>query len=697
MEEDALQIACHVCGHVGLEDGSDGFYYCQNCGSQANNIQDTGEDVDDFQDFGNPSAYMSNRRRRTAAEPLSQSQPQASQFWDSLKAEVDEQQKVSTSKVDDVGPTGPMDFGESDGQLAYSDYYSQIRMRYAMGFQVMIQLQCTALVEKFHVNERVVNLANSIWLKFLVLTGIFADDWADEVITQSESQTEGPVDGIVSSGSHRDEPHNLLGQRAAVLPTDILKWIFEGKLPFFAAFTDIEKEIDPPPRGCPISSSRMFRPIHALSSQKLESTAAIIAETVGLELPPVNFYAIASRYLRLMSLSVDKILPHACLIYEWSMPPECRLSANEVRLPTRASVMSILIVSIRILYNLHGFGYWEANFSGSDCPSSTACEKTELESKSDADLNDVATQQSTVPDIDAKELLLNLDTKYVDLLVMFEYVKDMPAYLQYFRDVIFAGVGPSFEDIEECKIIKEFWSLYQRKVGLSSSLDHREMSLGDNSGDNKRPRENSRDTPMSSKKLRDHDFNCDTVESGKSHSDKSESNINQEPSSNGGPNSFSSKHSCDASDREEAVNRIKLNMEANRFCYIPPRDKCNEKCYIHYSRKKDEGAYTYATHADYYILLRACARVAHIDIRCLHTGVLSFERRLAWIEKNVDSCLHVKLPTDTCEVCCDDEVEVNAADEMEVNAADEMEVNAADGLEVNDTDDPVLRFSELNL
>lgn len=45
----------------------------------------------------------------------------------------------------------------------------------------------------------------------------------------------------------------------------------------------------------------------------------------------------------------------------------------------------------------------------------------------------------------------------------------MPTYLQYFKDVIFAGVGPSYEDIEETKIIEEFWSLYQRRM-VSLSL-----------------------------------------------------------------------------------------------------------------------------------------------------------------------------------------------------------------------------------
>lgn len=55
------------------------------------------------------------------------------------------------------------------------------------------------------------------------------------------------------------------------------------------------------------------------------------------------------------------------------------------------------------------------------------------------------------------------------LLYKIEYSKGMLTYLQYCKDVIFAGVGPSFEDIEETKIIEEFWILYQRRM-VSLSL-----------------------------------------------------------------------------------------------------------------------------------------------------------------------------------------------------------------------------------
>ena len=194
---------------------------------------------------------------------------------------------------------------------------------------------------------------------------------------------------------YRAEPHNMFGQRAvmiwfrslkkriplactlavsflachvareAVLPSDIMKWTLEGKLPYFSAFVEIERRMGHPSSACPISSSVMFRPQRAVTVQKLESFAASIAQFIGLELPPVNFYAIAYRYLQTLSLPVQKILPYACRIYEWAMPPDLwlSLSKNYFRLPTHVGVMSILVVAIRILYNINGFGEWEKSLS----------------------------------------------------------------------------------------------------------------------------------------------------------------------------------------------------------------------------------------------------------------------------------------------------------------------------------------------
>lgn len=268
----------------------------------------------------------------------------------------------------------------------------------------------------------------------------------------------GEAEEFEAPARHSTEPHNILGKRAVmiwyrsvsktiplpyslvisflvchlarevVLPTDIVKWALEGKLPYFAAFAEIEKQMGPPPDACPLSSSRMFRPSQPVKSQKLESLAASIALAIGLELPPVNFYAIASHYLRQLSVPVEIILPYACRIYEWAMPPELWLSANELRRPTRACVISILIVSIRILYNLNGFGEWEASLSRSSGLSSSNDRKGQRRKPaSDSDMHDDAGQERKAgptnkcdgqqSELDAATLLLGLEAKYDELAV----------------------------------------------------------------------------------------------------------------------------------------------------------------------------------------------------------------------------------------------------------------------------------------
>lgn len=101
----------------------------------------------------------------------------------------------------------------------------------------------------------------------------------------------------------------------------------------------------------------------------------------------------------------------------------------------------------------------------------------------------------------------------------------------------------------------------------------------------------------------------------------------------------------------DAIRKLKLDMEENKFCYIPPRVKPKRFDYVHYVRKKDRGAYAYVAHADYYIILRACARAAQVDLRIMHIGVLSFERRLAWIEERIDKVLRVKPQRISCQFC----------------------------------------------
>ncbi|XP_052186244.1 TATA box-binding protein-associated factor RNA polymerase I subunit B isoform X2 [Diospyros lotus] len=712
---DELELTCHACGNVGFSDGSDGFFYCLRCGSQAEDIIDTAINEEDLVNKGDAGGgggiYLASHRRPRPAtvikvEPLSQSQPQ-SQFWESIKALENEVKKEEAEAVaeasDGVGPTGPSDFGSTSRLLSYDDYYSEIRMRYVMGLQIMIELQCKALVEKFRVSPVICGLAGTIWLRFVASTRVFHDDWADEAIHESESQQQGQADEFEPHAKYNAEPHNIHGQRAvmiwyrslakkiplshtltvaflvchlareAVLPPDIIKWSLEGKLPYFAAFVEIEKQIGPPSGACPLSSTLMFKPSDSVPLQKLESQAASIAKEIGLELPPVNFYAIAGRYIAMLSLPVEKILPTVCQIYEWSLPPELWLSENEFRFPTRVCVMSMVIVAVRILYNINGFGYWEKSLSGSIGSFSGHGPKEQSYNtvmRDDAEqglpspsLNDIGIHSSKTPsnieetELDAVKLLYNLEARCAALEETYDYSEDLPTYLQYCKDVVFAGLEPSFGDLEEEKIIEELLNFYQDQMVMnadSRTSDDQAVKSRDDVTSSAKKRQNIIDDSLT--------YSPSTDVRSPHTDDSWRQSTSIDDCTPSGSVSIPAGQTCTVSPKDKAIRRMKSNMEENRFCYIPPRVKVKRLDYLHYVRKKDEGGYTYAAHADYYILLRSCARVARVDIRIMHAGVLGFERRLGWLEKRVDHCLNLRPQNDSCEFVCED-IQHNTTDD----------------------------------
>ncbi|KAL4393049.1 hypothetical protein AHAS_Ahas02G0013100 [Arachis hypogaea] len=186
-------------------------------------------------------------------------------------------------------------------------------MRYVLGLQIMVQLQCEALFKEFKVTPLICGLMSPIWLRFVFGTGVFNDDWADKVIHDSEMQheEEEPEDHKTRA-KYREEPHNLYGQRAVMIWFRALKKRIppSWKIPYISAFVEIERCLGRPSSACPISSGVMLMPQRVLMVLKLETFAASIAQFIGLELPPVNFFGIVHRYLQRLSLPSEKILPH---------------------------------------------------------------------------------------------------------------------------------------------------------------------------------------------------------------------------------------------------------------------------------------------------------------------------------------------------------------------------------------------------
>ncbi|CAH8273544.1 unnamed protein product [Arabidopsis lyrata] len=539
-------MICHICESDSFEDGGDGFFYCLQCSTQADGIIQTGVDGEDLGGAGGGGTY---RKQDTRPEPAPNPEPV---------------------------------------KLSYEDYYKETRDRYVKGLLMMITYQCDALVEKFNVTPLIIGLVD--------------DDWADKAILESELQSEGEVrEPEVKRGKASEEPQNLYGKRAVTIwlsqlkkslplssslalsflachkagtPTDIVRWARQGKFPYLSSFLKIREQMGDRSAACPVSVSVMFKPSQIVSAQRLEAQVASIADIIGLPLPPVNFYAIASNYLERLSIPKEKVLDLVRLLHNWSMPSDLYLSKNELRLPTRVYVMSIIIVAIRMLYNINGFGVWEQSLGLLDASEEDVTKATE-------------------------ELLKNLETKYHEVAAeTVEHEKDLLSYLLHGKNEIFAGLEEASAD-DTYRTVDNLWNSYPKD------------------------QEFERNNPCSSRSRKS--------ETGSTDCDEPSLESVSSPD----------KHNHEEKSKEKVIRRLITDMRDNLFQYIPPRVKVKRLDYLQYVRKNDDGALIYAAHADYYILLRVCAMVAEIDARNMHRSVLSFERRLAWIEKKIDHVLHL--------------------------------------------------------
>jgi len=103
---------------------------------------------------------------------------------------------------------------------------------------------------------------------------------------------------------------------------------------------------------------------------------------------------------------------------------------------------------------------------------------------------------------------------------------------------------------------------------------------------------------------------------------------------------FVEASSFSASSGHDAMQMLKSEMQDHGFHYLPPRKPRKSDGYLRYRRKRLSGGFIYVAHADYYMLLRAFAKLAEIDIRIMHISVLKLERRLACIEERIERSLN---------------------------------------------------------
>ncbi|XP_037483209.1 TATA box-binding protein-associated factor RNA polymerase I subunit B-like [Triticum dicoccoides] len=464
-----LQCECGFKDDYSLDDTEDGRFYCGRCYGDLD-TQATAVDHADFQTPGNMSFHRVSQPTKTPAPypaPYPGQPPAAPPFEESHEPR------------DFVPGAGPEELG------------ARVRRRYVEGLQVILQQQLQVLVERYRVGALVCGVAGTVWLRWVAASKVFDGMWARKVLAgagaeatqrlmkRSASGGEQKPQGVKCEWADEAAPqkdrrrvefiymrslrtmlplYSTLSvcflachiAREAVLPTDIYRWAMEGKLPYVAAFMEVDKLLGSPLRHCPLNARQLFRPVRVIGAWQLEAAAGFVAQRIGLQLPSVNFYAIAQRYLDELSLPIERILPHACRIYEWAMPPELWLSSNPARVPTRVCVMAILIVALRVQYNINGQGVWEE-----------ICEAARNPGGSDHDAN---LSPSMKPDVDTseelgtRELLWTLVDAYDKIDVAHDYSKDLHTYLRYCKDVVFPGIACS---VEEEHLIEIFQDLYK--------------------------------------------------------------------------------------------------------------------------------------------------------------------------------------------------------------------------------------------
>ncbi|KAM0941844.1 putative transcription initiation factor Rrn7, Zinc-finger [Dioscorea sansibarensis] len=654
------RLSCEECGGEDFDDGDDGFYYCRLCGSQSQDLLHTATNAEDVGAPADGAVY--NLFRRRAHNGPSTPVPNLPSGEDLLR--VLSQQRTSASdavrtysfKAEKEEPSDPRDFGDAAELSKDPEAVGcSIRLRYVQGLQLMLQLQCDTLVERFNVSNSVRRIAALVWMRHLIRSGFLEGNWIRSVLSANGLHVEKKEIVRLVKGKLKVKVCNLNKKRAsriwlysmrkaipiyttlaisflachlakeAILPTEMTEWALDGKLPYLAAFVEIDRDLGYSWTNRLLNSRTLFRPVRTIGAWQLEVTAASIARHVGLRLPPVNFNAIASRYLKELHLPVNKIFPSACKLYEWLMPAELWLSSNIYRFPTRICVMAILIVIIRILYNIHGQGTWERIVSGlSKCAT-----QGQVDGKSDCDnlgsvpeswkglddsqqlgftpglLSHENLSETQTSEYNAEELLAELEAGYSKICTNPDHLKDLLSYLKYCGDIIFAGITSTST---ERNMIERLWEIYDNQEDEEPVYDIKEglINLG----------KRSRDELPSFLS----DNACD---------DSTDCMMGDQPVAE-----------ISGDDKGDAVERMKSSMEENGFRYLPPRGRQKTNDYLHYRRQLTDGKLVFVAHADYYVLLRSCAKVARIDPRILHLGVMKLERRLDSIEKQFSDASH---------------------------------------------------------
>ena len=196
---------CSVCGSTDLSAGGDGFSYCNVCGSQSQFFQDQAFDYDDTHVYN-----ARNVRERGIARKESRLATQASQLQQTLATQASQlatqedlayfqssqfQSQYLSQFGDDTlpfsqGANASQMPGSTQSELEELELSGRVRKVYVEGVQMLVQMQCEALVQKFGVTPLVCGILGPVWMKFVGSTCVYEKGWAEEALLVAEAQHE---------------------------------------------------------------------------------------------------------------------------------------------------------------------------------------------------------------------------------------------------------------------------------------------------------------------------------------------------------------------------------------------------------------------------------------------------------------------------------------------------------------------------
>ncbi|KAH9317392.1 hypothetical protein KI387_019161, partial [Taxus chinensis] len=242
-------------------------------------------------------------------------------------------------------------------------------------------------------------------------------------------------------------------------------------------------------------------------------------------------------------------------------------------------------------------------------------------------------------ELDATTMLQNLETWHQENADRFDYGKDLQTYLKYCKDVIFSGAKMSYK--EEI-LVKHFWELYEKLE--KEDLDPIQGFEGDASLDlyisNTRQKNISQSVDENNASLYQRDCNLISNVAELHYPESGAVKQDVETTLEEIPSWGSPLVKAIGGDR---LGSIISDMEQNRFQYIPPTRSRPPESYLSYRKKNIDGKFQIFAHADYYILLRACASAIKVNAYALHKCILKIEKRLGCIEDRIAGILKENL------------------------------------------------------